>query len=386
MGMFNHDKPGQLIWTGGQQSTALQLARIQRMMNDIYARHVNVQSLGEMAPDLGVVTSGLFWSGTGLPGDGDESGIGISGEGAVYNTETWNLFGVNAGTLQAGIKATDGKMYAGAGAVKLDAEGVTIEASDSPDDLNRLKWIATDNDYMPVNVLGYMTGTSPDRTAYAQLIARSESDSAAAYAQVIAGNFGDAVSSRLQVAALPDTDHLTFLDGYGHLHKVLRGWVDPAVQISLTTSAQAITSHTVEANSLGTKGMIETEAEFVYLNNSGANRTLSITYNFGSYSHTITTAALTAHATNRHTIRVRYKTINAQANNVQRHMIDHITTGGTAQVPGTLNGKTFNNAFDTSAVDTSADITVSETVLSSAATATQTLDGVGIMDGPYYGA
>lgn len=58
------------------------------------------------------------------------------------NDDEWHIIGMNGGVLQFGLSATDGKAYAGGGAVVLDIDGITISGGNG--DANRIKFVETD--------------------------------------------------------------------------------------------------------------------------------------------------------------------------------------------------------------------------------------------------
>jgi len=79
-------------------------------------------------------------------GNGLQPGYGFSGIRIAYPPVTyggvdWNLVGIENDTLQAGIRASDGKIIAGAGTVILDDQGVTIEHGE--EEINWIKWYRT---------------------------------------------------------------------------------------------------------------------------------------------------------------------------------------------------------------------------------------------------
>jgi len=79
-----------------------------------------------MSERLGLVQAGEFRS-----GNGHEPGFGFSGvrlgyPAFAYAGDTWNFVGVNTDVLQVGIKASDGKLYAGGGTVVVGSAGIDI--------------------------------------------------------------------------------------------------------------------------------------------------------------------------------------------------------------------------------------------------------------------
>ena len=85
-------------------------------------------TLGDVSMDLGNVTAGrmLALSAGSEPTDTDAVGTFFTAAGETFPEGTFNIGGVNNGELQFGLSSADGKAYAGAGAVTLDKDGVTI--------------------------------------------------------------------------------------------------------------------------------------------------------------------------------------------------------------------------------------------------------------------
>jgi hypothetical protein len=93
----------------------------------IAADRITITSgLSELSSYMGLLTAGELRVGTGEVGD-DYTGIRIRYPAMTYGSDDWHLVGVNSGTLQVGISATDGKLYAGGGTVVIDANGITID-------------------------------------------------------------------------------------------------------------------------------------------------------------------------------------------------------------------------------------------------------------------
>ena len=84
-----------------------------------------VNGLSDISESLGILTAGEFRSGNRLdPGKGF-SGMRMLYPPVTYNSELWNLVGVENDVLQFGVRASDGKLFAGGGAVILDSSGIT---------------------------------------------------------------------------------------------------------------------------------------------------------------------------------------------------------------------------------------------------------------------
>ena len=93
----------------------------------ITGHQVNATNLSEITQDLGLVRAGEFRTGQGEPGAGFD-GVRIAWPPMTYNAADWNIVGVSNDVLQFGLSATNGKAYAGAGAVILDSDGITLRS------------------------------------------------------------------------------------------------------------------------------------------------------------------------------------------------------------------------------------------------------------------
>jgi hypothetical protein len=127
----------------------------QRLLENVLAdRPVNpdaiivVQGLSDIDGSLGIVTAGEFRTGNGhIPGDGF-SGVRMAYPAMTYNSELWNIVGVNNDVLQFGLRASDGVAVAGGGVVTIDADGIAIQVADSlvVDPPNAITWITSAGD------------------------------------------------------------------------------------------------------------------------------------------------------------------------------------------------------------------------------------------------
>jgi hypothetical protein len=100
-----------------------------RVVDNYIRGRLSINNLGEISDQLGLVLAGEFRSGNDkAPGDGF-SGVRIGYPPFAYDSEDWNIAGLNSDVLQFGLRASDGKAIAGGGAVILDAEGVTLPDS-----------------------------------------------------------------------------------------------------------------------------------------------------------------------------------------------------------------------------------------------------------------
>jgi len=101
------------------------LEALERTVYTLLAAETTCDALADLSPDLGVVSSGEFRAGCDAePGEGF-SGMRLLYPPAVYDGEAYNLAGLENDSLQFGVRASDGKLLAGGGAVTLDQQGVT---------------------------------------------------------------------------------------------------------------------------------------------------------------------------------------------------------------------------------------------------------------------
>jgi len=119
---------------------------------EISGNQVNVYTLDELGDNLGLIKAGEFRSGNNrIPGD-NFSGIRIRYPMMSYpdtstaSSDLYNLAGVDADTMQVGIRASDGVLLAGGGKVELNAKGITLDPSNEV--VTFIKW-AYDSDDIP---------------------------------------------------------------------------------------------------------------------------------------------------------------------------------------------------------------------------------------------
>jgi hypothetical protein len=94
------------------------------------SRRVVSDTLADISTDLGVVVAGMFIcpaAASTEPTDVDFTGCFMAAVPQDFGAlGLYNIGGVNAGVLEFGINAVDGKAYAGGGSVILDATGITL--------------------------------------------------------------------------------------------------------------------------------------------------------------------------------------------------------------------------------------------------------------------
>jgi hypothetical protein len=105
------------------------------------AKVQRVNQLDELTSSLGLLESGEFRVGNQVaPGSGF-TGVRMVYPGVDYGGDLYNLVGVKDDVLQWGGRVSDGVFVAGAGAVRLDADGITIEVGSAT--ANSLDWYDT---------------------------------------------------------------------------------------------------------------------------------------------------------------------------------------------------------------------------------------------------
>lgn len=121
------------------------LDRIEMEANELLYRvkiggsQIIVQGLDEISGNLGLVVAGEFRAGIGMPGRGF-TGVRIGSPGWTYGRDRYSIVGINNDVLQFGLSNTDGKMYAGGGAVVLSDNGLVIQSNGSLDDYNSIQY------------------------------------------------------------------------------------------------------------------------------------------------------------------------------------------------------------------------------------------------------
>lgn len=106
---------------------------------EIHGNQVIVYTLDELGDNLGLFKAGEFRSGNNrIPGD-SFSGVRIRyppmayPDTSVASSDQYNIVGVDADTMQFGLRASDGVAVFGAGAAELDREGMKIiDTADAP--------------------------------------------------------------------------------------------------------------------------------------------------------------------------------------------------------------------------------------------------------------
>src|SRR3990172_2689313 len=110
------------------------LDKVRAMIRDVSGHTPHIKDFYAESASLGLIEAEEFRSGNAnQPGNGftgGRFGMGPSNTGFAYSGVNFFLVGVANDVAQAGISLNDGKMYAGAGAVKLDAGGIVVSSGE----------------------------------------------------------------------------------------------------------------------------------------------------------------------------------------------------------------------------------------------------------------
>lgn len=166
---------------------------------------------------------------------------------------------------------------------------------------------------------------------------------------------------------------------------LLHGDISTGISRAVSTTPITLLNKVIKAGYMSSRGLIHSKAIALVLNNSGANRQYTITYNFGTYNISVTTGLQPASATNYLIMEMEVYTWNDTGTSAQFHEI--LFKLKTQSATGTFAALATNNyAWDSSSIATnSADTTVSITLSSSADTTTQLSKSIGLIEGPYNG-
>src|SRR6266498_2249572 len=97
-----------------------------RVVDDYVKSKANIANLSAISNQMGLQIAGEFRTGNGkVPGDGFTGGR-FGYPGFTYGGVDYFLAGVDSDILQTGMSLTDGKIYAGGGAVELNEDGIEI--------------------------------------------------------------------------------------------------------------------------------------------------------------------------------------------------------------------------------------------------------------------
>lgn len=124
---------------------------------------VIVGGLSDLSENLGLISAGEFRAGNQNPPGSSFSGMRMAYPAMTYGSELWNLVGVENDVLQFGVSAVDGKLYAGGGAIILDADGIKINTP-----------LTSDLDASPVLSFWGYPYTNEDEDKFATIVANHQ--------------------------------------------------------------------------------------------------------------------------------------------------------------------------------------------------------------------
>jgi hypothetical protein len=299
LGLTSYGALCENIVSGPQVGDAL--SHMNDRVSRVERRTSEVNRLDSLSHNLGLMLAGEFRSGNGVEPGAGFSGMRMGYPGFSYDSETWNLVGIENDALQFGVRASDGKALAGGGAVIIDADGISIEQGSG--DVNAIKFIDSSDDFLLGKVQTSMVGTSPNRAGVALLYANAEGTGAAKVSITAAVPGGITPSTQIDVSnngdilfigypkwtttTAPSTpaggyayvyvkssdDMLYFKNDVGVEHHVAAG--KPYTQKSLAnTTETSIFEQTIAANALGTNGSIHAPIPYRIANGTGFNQTI----------------------------------------------------------------------------------------------------------------
>lgn len=138
---------------------------------------VIIGGLSDLSESLGLVMAGEFRAGNQRPPGDGFSGMRMGYPAMLYDNEEWNLVGVNNDAIQFGVKASDGKLYAGAGAVTLSEDGLKVIGEGSVDYYRRIRFIYEqgDTDYIMASLYADYGTPGGGQTVHIRAEATSDS-------------------------------------------------------------------------------------------------------------------------------------------------------------------------------------------------------------------
>ena len=173
---------------------------------EIAGNQVKVITLDELSESMGLLKAGEFRVGNGrVPGD-SFSGVRIGYPPMNYprtstaSSDLYNIVGVEADTLQIGIRASDGVLVAGGGLVYLDRDGVNIIQGTV--DENAITWWDTGSTNITADIFSFWAAGISALHMRSHALRTDTADSDQAY------------SARLELGAyneIGDSDHAIFM-------------------------------------------------------------------------------------------------------------------------------------------------------------------------------
>lgn len=111
-------------WDGSLYTGHYGISAIDTSNNFVFRLDDSVQSIAGWTFD-----HEMLYSGTNTPGGGSFTGLVLDSGGITYSAVDYLLAGVDSGSIQVGIRASDGALVGGGGNVVLSADGLRLTAS-----------------------------------------------------------------------------------------------------------------------------------------------------------------------------------------------------------------------------------------------------------------
>lgn len=372
------------------------------------------------------------------------TGVGMGFPGWTLQGTTWGFIGFNTGVLQFGASVDNGKLIGGAGNVTIDEDGITIVGGSTA--TSAVTWVnavGAQIQELRSNVIGTLTQgtltvtrrTEGDKSALLLLADSASGVSGDAVglllfsdgttkeaslrlyptgnstdaSMIIGGDGTDTPAEALEVRGNITTTGFvevaeleppsTPASGKGRYFVTEAGapaMIDdsgaawgmggvhyPRTTINNTTTKTPIYTDSISANALGNNGIINIQIPFIYMNNTGGNRTITFTVEFGSTSLFATATNNLGTAGNQRTGILTVRIANAGATNAQQAYIGWDISGAAAAGNTAANdggdGKAGSNA---GAEDTTAAKTLTISVTHSNNDTTMETLGA-LVSGPY---
>ena len=325
----------QPIIDGGAQIVALSITSGSIAAGAITAAKISVSQLSAISADMGSITAGTITGGT----------IRTASSGARTEMHATNLFGLGFGGIggtdgtiaQWYAKASDGKFYAAGGKLIIDANNLTI-SGDAGSGVVNWKTSGTIRGQILHNTdtftfatfssdsLGqlFISGVTSSTQSYGMihgsqgvghtflgLVIGSGSPTAPAKTLDVRGSgrfnghldwgtdatydFGASGGNRVRDSYITGT--YSFLSERAVAHGVYDR-ANSDTTVSNTAAETTLYSKSITANDLGSTGGVRVTVRGSWLNNTGANRTMTVRFKLGAttihaINHTLTTGAAT---------------------------------------------------------------------------------------------
>lgn len=311
--------------------------------------------------DAGVSNSGYLSFGTSASAapTSPTSGTGIF-------IDYSGVYGLNSGTKQFYLQSSNGVAVAGAGAVTLDANGITLTQGSSAS--NQVKWVSSGSTYVALQtVVGAATtfslqvdpGSLTTESQFLLTVKGTGTVPSLSLANLTAGT----------TAQLDGWKNLYWGRAAGNNNILLMGVYDKSVSdttVGNTITETSLYSKSISANDLASASGLRVRMAGTWLSNTAATRTLTLRFKFGATTITTFTLSLpVAGATGTFEIEVLLfnTATNAQAVFEDARFVrsgavvdEGISSAGTA-AEDTTGAKTFNVTAQWDAASANATLT-----------------------------